>query len=113
MITDVTDLSFNTFTPLIVYSYISTLHYATLHPLLLLQVEVQLEAKNKDYEVLAEQFKKETTLRKKYKNELEDLKGTYCVLYMMFCACAYCLCRTLIYIEVITYLYPVSACCYI
>jgi len=43
------------------------------------QVEVQLDTKNKDYEILAEQFKKETTLRKKYKNELEDLKGEYFV----------------------------------
>jgi DNA replication protein DnaC len=39
------------------------------------QVEVQLGAKTKEYDLLAEQFKKETTLRKKYKNELEDLKG--------------------------------------
>lgn len=39
------------------------------------QVEVQLDTKTKEYDVLAEQFKKETTLRKKYKNELEDLKG--------------------------------------
>jgi hypothetical protein len=40
-----------------------------------LQVESQLESKNKEFDVLAEQFKKETALRKKYKNELEDLKG--------------------------------------
>ena len=39
------------------------------------QVEVQLESKTKEYDMLAEMFKKETTLRKKYKNELEDLKG--------------------------------------
>jgi hypothetical protein len=29
----------------------------------------------KDRDVLADQYKKETALRKKYKNELEDLKG--------------------------------------
>lgn len=40
-----------------------------------LQVEAQLGTKTQEYDMLAEQFKKETTLRKKYKNELEDLKG--------------------------------------
>ena len=39
------------------------------------KVEAQLDSRNKEYDILAEQFKKETTLRKKYKNELEDLKG--------------------------------------
>ena len=35
----------------------------------------QLEIKGKDFDLLADQFKKESALRKKYKNELEDLKG--------------------------------------
>ena len=35
----------------------------------------QLEVRGKEFDLLAEQFKKESALRKKYKNELEDLKG--------------------------------------
>ena len=35
----------------------------------------QFQALTKEKDVLAEQYKKETNLRKKYKNELEDLKG--------------------------------------
>eukprot|EP00600_Ochromonadales_sp_CCMP1393_P009763 CAMPEP_0174963216 /NCGR_PEP_ID=MMETSP0004_2-20121128/5205_1 /TAXON_ID=420556 /ORGANISM="Ochromonas sp., Strain CCMP1393" /LENGTH=1919 /DNA_ID=CAMNT_0016211813 /DNA_START=58 /DNA_END=5817 /DNA_ORIENTATION=- len=40
-----------------------------------LEVEAELATKSKEYDTLADQFKKETALRKKYKNELEDLKG--------------------------------------
>jgi DNA repair exonuclease SbcCD ATPase subunit len=39
------------------------------------QVEAQLTAKEEELKLLQEQFKKESTLRKKYKNDLEDLKG--------------------------------------
>jgi hypothetical protein len=35
----------------------------------------QLKQKGRDFDTLAEQFTKESALRKKYKNELEDLKG--------------------------------------
>ncbi|KAJ1432228.1 P-loop containing nucleoside triphosphate hydrolase protein [Ochromonadaceae sp. CCMP2298] len=40
-----------------------------------MQVESSLAAKNTEFDQLAEAFKKESGLRKKYKNELEDLKG--------------------------------------
>ena len=36
----------------------------------------QLQMKSKEFTLLADQFKKENVLRKKYKNELEDLKGS-------------------------------------
>ena len=39
------------------------------------QTQTTLIAKTQEFNVLTEQFKKEQTLRKKYKNELEDLKG--------------------------------------
>lgn len=39
------------------------------------ELEAQVQSKTQELEILAEQFKKETMLRKKYKNELEDLKG--------------------------------------
>lgn len=39
------------------------------------EVSSQLEQKTTEYAMLSEQFKKEAALRKKYKNELEDLKG--------------------------------------
>jgi myosin heavy subunit len=39
------------------------------------EVSSQLEQKTSDYAMLSEQFKREAALRKKYKNELEDLKG--------------------------------------
>lgn len=39
------------------------------------EVQAKLSVKEEEYLVLSEQFKKETQLRKKYKNELEDLKG--------------------------------------
>ena len=35
----------------------------------------QLKMKSREFDLLAEQFKKENVLRKRYKNELEDLKG--------------------------------------
>ena len=38
-------------------------------------LSTQFQALTKEKDVLAEQYKKETNLRKKYKNELEDLKG--------------------------------------
>jgi kinesin family protein C2/C3 len=38
-------------------------------------LEAQIQAKDQELTLLQEQFKKETDLRKKYKNELEDLKG--------------------------------------
>ena len=39
------------------------------------ELEITLKEKEKTYAVLEDSFKKETLLRKKYKNELEDLKG--------------------------------------
>jgi hypothetical protein len=38
-------------------------------------LEEQLTQKDSELSLISEQFKKETALRKKYKNELEDLKG--------------------------------------
>lgn len=40
-----------------------------------IELENALQLKSSEYDQLTEQFKKETALRKKYKNELEDLKG--------------------------------------
>ena len=40
-----------------------------------IEIDNALKAKTAELELLTEQFKKETALRKKYKNELEDLKG--------------------------------------
>ena len=39
------------------------------------ELKGELDALQQQYAVLGEQFKKEAALRKKYKNELEDLKG--------------------------------------
>ena len=39
------------------------------------ELEVEVKKKEEELSVLSDQFKKETALRKKYKNELEDLKG--------------------------------------
>ena len=40
-----------------------------------IEIDNALKVKTAEYDLLSEQFKKETALRKKYKNELEDLKG--------------------------------------
>jgi len=40
-----------------------------------IEIDNALKAKTAEFDLLTEQFKKETALRKKYKNELEDLKG--------------------------------------
>ena len=40
------------------------------------ELELTLKEKEKSYSILQECFKKEMVLRKKYKNELEDLKRT-------------------------------------
>ena len=41
----------------------------------LVELKEQLELSAANYSILSEQFKKENALRKKYKNELEDIKG--------------------------------------
>ena len=39
------------------------------------EAEAKLAEREKELALISDQFKKETALRKKYKNELEDLKG--------------------------------------
>ena len=46
------------------------------------ELEAEVAKRDADLTQMAELFKKETALRKKYKNELEDLKGYVCKYWM-------------------------------
>ena len=47
------------------------------------ELEAEVAKRDADLTQMAELFKKETALRKKYKNDLEDLKGYVCK-YMVY-----------------------------
>lgn len=48
------------------------------------ELEAEVAKRDADLAQMAELFKKETALRKKYKNDLEDLKGWVAVVFITY-----------------------------